>query len=101
LLFFLRHIHHGLNLQQSIDTRDGAHDPFSVLFLPRDRQLAHLAVEESVGSSTIDQLARRGYRMEVMPQRSLGPIFAASRGEHRLLQAAATPRLIQAYAITL
>jgi gamma-glutamyltranspeptidase/glutathione hydrolase len=98
LLLFLRHLHHGLTLQQAIDApmSHTAHFPNS--FYPRQRQPGHLAVEESFGETVISDLRARGHLLEVAPNWTIGRLVAASRDRDGLLHAAATPRLMQAYA---
>lgn len=98
LQLFLRHVHHGLNLQQAIDTpmSHTAHFPNS--FYPRQQKPGHLAVEESFGDDVISDLQARGHRLEVAPRWTIGRLVAASRDADGLLHAAATPRLMQAYA---
>lgn len=96
---FLRHVHHGLNLQEAIDLPmfNTLHFPSS--FYPRGSRPGHLLVEETVGPETIAELRRRGHDVEVAPAWSAGRLTAASKGEDGILRAAATPRLMQAYAI--
>ena len=96
---FLRHVHHGLNLQEAIDLPlfHTAHFPSS--FYPRQARPGHVLVEENVGEDTIAALRKRGHDVEVSPMWSAGRLTAASRGEDGILRAAATPRLMQAYAV--
>jgi gamma-glutamyltranspeptidase / glutathione hydrolase len=97
--FFLRHVHHGLNLQEAIDLPlfHTAHFPAS--FFPRGSRPGHLLVEESVGRDVIETLTKRGHDLEVAPAWSAGRLTAAKREKDGMLKAAATPRLMQAYAI--
>lgn len=99
LLFFLRHVHHGLNLQESIDMPMSHTSHFPNSFHPRDRKPGHLAVEENLGAETIEALKARGHKLEIAPEWTIGRMVAAARGEDGILRAAATPRLMQAYAI--
>ena len=94
LQFFLRHVHHGLNLQESIDSpmSHTAHFPSS--FYPRDRKPGHLAIEDGFGSETIAALRARGHHLDVTPQWTIGRMVAAARDEDGLLRAAATPPLV-------
>jgi len=96
---FLRHVHHGLNLQEAIDMPmfHTAHFPGS--FYPRDSRPGHLLVEETIGKEAIAELEKRGHDVEVAPAWSAGRLTAAKRGKDGVLRAAATPRLMQAYAI--
>ncbi len=67
LAFFLRRVHHGLNLQEAIDLPmfHTAHAPSS--FYPREAKPGHLCVEENVGEETIAALAARGHQIERAP----------------------------------
>jgi gamma-glutamyltranspeptidase/glutathione hydrolase len=98
LLLFLRHAHHGLNLQEAIDQpmSHTAHFPSS--FYPREQKPGHLMAEETYGAEVLDDLRSRGHEVEVAPAWTVGRLVAASRDKDGLLHGAATPRLMQAYA---
>lgn len=98
LAFFLRRVHHGLNLQEAIDLPmfHTAHAPSS--FYPREAKPGHLCVEENVGEETIQALAARGHQIELAPAWTVGRNTAAEKARDGFLKAAATPRLMQAYA---
>ena len=57
-----------------------------------------MLVEERFGSATIDGLRRRGHDVRVGDPWSLGRVCAAGRKDGMII-AAATPRLMQAYAV--
>jgi gamma-glutamyltranspeptidase/glutathione hydrolase len=97
LLFFLNHVLAGMNLQQAIDfpTFHTAHMPSS--FYPRQAQPGVLDVESRVGETVIEDLRRRGHRVNVRPAWSLGRVSAVAR-RNDLLYAAANPRGMQGYA---
>jgi len=99
LIFLLRRIHHGLNLQQGIDRPlfHSVHFPSS--FFPREALPGVAVLEESCGADTIAELRRRGHQVEVAPAWSAGRLTAAERDADGILRAAATPRLMQAYAV--
>ncbi|KGM31997.1 gamma-glutamyltransferase family protein [Inquilinus limosus] len=99
LQLFLRHVHHGLNLQEAIEQPmfHTAHFPSS--FYPRERKPGHLLAEESFGPEVLAELRRRGHALEEAPEWTVGRLVAASRDPDGLLHAAATPRLMQAYAV--
>jgi gamma-glutamyltranspeptidase/glutathione hydrolase len=99
LSFFLRHVHHHDNLQQAIDAPlfHTAHFPGS--FHPRTREAASLTAEENFAPNVLDALRRRGHRLTVVEPWSVGRLTAAARNPDGLLRAAATPRLMQAYAV--
>lgn len=98
LLFFLRHVHHGMNLQEAIDapTWHTTHMPSS--FYPRQAEPGRLLVEERVGADTIEALRKRGHRVSVEGPWSLGRTSAVSRDPDGLLKAGANPRGMQGYA---
>ena len=99
LILLLRHIHHGLDLQQSIDAPLFHSVHFPASFYPREALLGTAVVEESWGDRLIAELRRRGHKVKVAPQWSAGRLTAAVRGNDGILRAAATPRLMQAYAV--
>ena len=55
-------------------------------------------IEESFGQKTLEALRARGHDLEVVPAWTISRLVAASRDKDGLLHAAATPRLMQAYA---
>jgi gamma-glutamyltranspeptidase/glutathione hydrolase len=97
LLFFLNHLHFGMNLQQAIDfpTFHSAHMPSS--FYPREAQPRVLDVESRVSPAVVADLRRRGHLVNVRPAWSLGRVSAVAR-RHGVLYAAANPRGMQGYA---
>ncbi|WP_282606754.1 gamma-glutamyltransferase family protein [Pelagibius sp. Alg239-R121] len=99
LIFFLRHVHHGLNLQECIDFPlfHSMHFPSS--FYPRGAAPGHMMIEENVGPKILSDLEARGHIVNPAPEWSVGRLTAAKRDEDGLLRAAATPRLMQAYAV--
>ena len=98
MMMFLRHVHHGANLQEAIDMPMSHTQHFPSSFYPRDRKPGHLAIEASAGRETIDALRARGHDIEEVPAWSVGRLTAASRDADGMLHAAANPRLMQAYA---
>ena len=98
LAVFLRHVRHGLDLQAAIDAPlfTSRHWPSS--FYPRACDPGRLVVEERFGEETIGALRRRGHKVTVEGPWSLGRVCAVGR-QGGTLSAAATPRLMQAYAI--
>ncbi len=96
--FFLRHIHHGMNLQAAIDAPAFHSDHMPSSFFPRAADLGSLSVESRFPKATIEELKRRGHRVSEVDAWALGRISAA-RKDGALLRAAANPRLMQGYAI--
>jgi len=98
LAVLLRHIHHGLDLQAAIDMPLFTSRHFPQSFYPRTIEPNKLLVEDRFGSATIDRLRQRGHGVQVEGAWSLGRVVAAGRQDGMVI-AAATPRLMQAYAI--
>ena len=98
LIFFLRHVHHGLNLQEAIDAPLFHTPHVAASFYPRGARPGVMMIEESAGAAAIDALRARGHDVEVAEAWTVGRLTAASRDPDGLLRAAATPRLMQAYA---
>ncbi|MEE3652942.1 MULTISPECIES: gamma-glutamyltransferase family protein [unclassified Brenneria] len=99
LSFFLRYAHFGINLQQAIDLPLFHTTHFPGSFYPRTRQPGHLMIESSIGEATLSALKARGHDISVADPWTVGRLTAARRDADGLLRAAATPRLMQAYAI--
>jgi len=94
---FLRHVHAGMNLQESIDAPAWHSEHFPSSFWPRTSRPGVLVVEGRVPKQTIAELGRRGHLVEVGPDWSEGRLTAASR-DGRRRRAAANPRGMQGYA---
>ena len=99
LVFFLRYANHGLNLQATIDQPLFHSTHFPGSFFPRTRVPAGLMIEKRAGEATIAELRRRGHEITVAGDWDIGRLTAARRDDNGLLRAAATPRLMQAYAV--
>jgi gamma-glutamyltranspeptidase/glutathione hydrolase len=99
LIFLLRLAHGERNLQAAIDAPLFHTAHFQGSFYPRLAQPGHLMVEPSLGAETIAALTARGHLVEVAEEWSVGRLTAAARSAGGMLRAAATPRLMQAYAI--
>jgi gamma-glutamyltranspeptidase/glutathione hydrolase len=97
LQMFLRHVHCGMNLQESIDTPAWHSEHFPSSFWPREARPGVLVVESRLPQETAKELSRRGHTVEVGPEWSEGRLTAASR-EGKRRKAAANPRGMQGYA---
>ena len=99
LILLLRRIHHRLGLQRGIDMPlfHSVHFPSS--FYPREAMLGTAVVERGFAPAVFEDLRRRGHDIVEAPEWSVGRLTAAERGADGVLRAAATPRLMQAYAI--
>lgn len=98
LPFFLRYVHHGKNLQAAIDTPLFHTSHFPGSFYPRTSSPGEIMVERNIGADVLDELRRRGHKVTVADPWTVGRLTAARRDADGLLRAAATPRLMQAYA---
>lgn len=99
LAFLLRLIHHGMNLQEAIDGPLFHTAHLQASFYPRGTRPGHLMAEPHFPAATLDALRARGHRLEVSEPWAVGRLTAASIGPEGILKSAATPRLMQAYAI--
>jgi gamma-glutamyltranspeptidase/glutathione hydrolase len=95
--FFLRHVHAGLNLQEAIDAPAWHSEHFPSSFWPRTARPGVLVVEGRLPRKTVDELKRRGHKVELGPDWSEGRLTAASR-DGRRRRAAANARGMQGYA---
>ncbi|WP_426958673.1 gamma-glutamyltransferase family protein [Muricoccus radiodurans] len=94
----LRHLHHGLDLQAAIDMPLFTSRHFPQSFHPRTCEPGLLLMEERFGPAVIEGMRRRGHQVSVQGPWSLGRVCAAGRRRDGQVMAAATPRLMQAYA---
>ncbi|PDS79569.1 gamma-glutamyltransferase family protein [Rhizobium sp. L43] len=99
LSLFLRHAHHKLNLQAAIDQPLFHTSHFPSSFYPRTREPGSLMVEANFGADVLAALARQGHKLTVADEWTIGRLTAARRDADGLMRAAATPRLMQAYAV--
>jgi gamma-glutamyltranspeptidase/glutathione hydrolase len=99
LAFFLRYVHHGVNLQEAIDQPlfHTAHFPGS--FYPRTRAPGDLTAEANFPVEVLEALRQKGHQLTVADPWTVGRLTAARRDADGLLRAGATPRLMQAYAV--
>ena len=97
LTFFLRHVHHGLNLQEAIDAPMFHSEGFPSSFYPRGMKPGGLPMEDRFPKATVDELKRRGHRVELTGDWSISRLSAATR-DGEFLKAAANPRFMQGYA---
>jgi gamma-glutamyltranspeptidase/glutathione hydrolase len=99
LILFLRLVHGAVNLQEGIDAPLFHTGHFQSSFYPRGTRPGHLMAEPAFGTAVLDDLRARGHDVEVAEPWTVGRLTAASRDTGGMLRAAATPRLMQAYAI--
>ncbi|WOI55905.1 gamma-glutamyltransferase family protein [Palleronia sp. LCG004] len=99
LIWFLRFVHHGLGLQQGMDAPLFHSMHFQGSFFPRAVKTAEMMIEPAFGETVIDDLRARGHVVTVAEPWTIGRLTAAHRTADGQLSAAATPRLMQAYAV--
>jgi gamma-glutamyltranspeptidase / glutathione hydrolase len=98
LAVLMRHLHHGLDLQAAIDMPLFTSRHFPQSFYPRTVEPNKLLVEQRFGKKTVEALQARGHDVVVEGPWALGRVCAAGRKDGMVF-AAATPRLMQAYAV--
>ena len=98
LTFFVRHVHHGMNLQEAIDAPAFTSEHWPNSFWPRAAKPARLLVEGRLPKATVVELERRGHEVEVGADWSLGRLSAATR-DGDVYKAGANPRGMQGYAV--
>jgi gamma-glutamyltranspeptidase/glutathione hydrolase len=98
LHLFLRHVHFGMNLQESIDAPGFQTEHFPGSFYPRECDLGHLALEGRFPDATRKELEGRGHRVQIDEDWALGRMTAAAK-DGSMLKAGANPRFMQGYAI--
>ena len=96
-IFFLRHVLHGMNLQEAIDAPSFHSEHFPSSFYPRQSAPGRLVIEGRFPEATVSGLRERGHEVEVGPDWSEGRMCAASQDDG-LLKAAANARGMQGYA---
>jgi gamma-glutamyltranspeptidase / glutathione hydrolase len=98
LQFFLRHVHHGMNLQEAIDAPAFQTMHFPSSFYPRESAPGRLVLEDRFPPAVLADLRARGHRVELTDGWSLGRLSAVSRDAQGVLRAAANARGMQGYA---
>jgi gamma-glutamyltranspeptidase/glutathione hydrolase len=97
--FFLRHVHHAMNLQQAIDAPAFHSEHFPSSFWQRLAHPGRLVLEGRFPAATLGALRRRSHRVELADDWSEGRLSAAAREPDGLMKAAANPRGMQGYAV--
>ena len=99
LNFFLNHVHFGLDLQAAIDAPTWHTTHFPSSFYPREARPGEVLVEGRLDQAVVTELGRRGHKVVVGDDWSLGRVSAAGVDpETGMLTAAANPRGMQGYA---
>ena len=97
-IFLVRHLVHGMNLQEAIDAPSFHNEHHPGSFYPRSATPGRLVVEGRFTRETVAELQQRGHRVEVGDDWSEGRLSAA-RQDDGLFRAAANPRGMQGYAV--
>jgi gamma-glutamyltranspeptidase/glutathione hydrolase len=97
-IFFLRMVHHNLNIQEAIDAPSFHSEHFTSSFWPRAARPGKLVLEGRFADDVLAELVRRGHRAEKGDDWSEGRMSAA-RIEGGQLRAGANPRGMQGYAV--
>jgi gamma-glutamyltranspeptidase/glutathione hydrolase len=92
-------VHFGLGLQQGMDAPLFHSMHFQGSFFPREVRTGEMMIEPNVGEDVIADLRARGHKVIVADPWTVGRLTAAMREPDGMLRAAATPRLMQAYAV--
>ena len=95
---FLRHVHHGMNLQEAVDAPGFYTDHLPSSFYPREWKPGHLAVEADFPDATLAELDRRGHKLEIFGRWGMYNSVTMAARDGRVLRAAASPRRMQCYA---
>ncbi|MDA8584830.1 gamma-glutamyltransferase family protein [Rhodobacteraceae bacterium] len=99
LIWFLRFVHFGLGLQECMDAPLFHSMHFQGSFFPREVKPGEMMIEPNFAEGVIADLRARGHKVTVAEPWSIGRLTAAMRQPDGILRAAATPRLMQAYAV--
>jgi len=101
--FFLRHIVHGMNLQEAIDAPAWHVNHFPASFWPRKTTLNHISLESRFPEETIAALRAAGHEVKVGDPWSESRMAACTRSRdaegRMILRAGANPRGMQGYAV--
>jgi gamma-glutamyltranspeptidase/glutathione hydrolase len=98
LIAFLRHVHHGMNLQEMIDAPSFHSEHFPSSFYPRAAVPGRLVLESRFADATLQDLDRRGHLVEVTDPWSEGRLSAVTQ-HNGMIRAGANPRGMQGYAV--
>ncbi|WP_433022942.1 gamma-glutamyltransferase family protein [Kribbella sp. CA-294648] len=98
LLFLLRHLAGGQELQEAIDAPAWHTTAFPSSFYPRAAVPGNVTIESRLGPVVRDTLISKGHQVVETDPWSLGRLCAVSRTPDGILAAAANPRGMQGYA---
>ncbi|MDQ2805055.1 MAG: gamma-glutamyltransferase, partial [Pseudomonadota bacterium] len=98
LIFFLRMVHHNMNIQEAIDAPAFHSEHWPSSFWPRIARPGKMVIEGRFPDAVLAELVRRGHAAEKGEDWSEGRLSAA-RIEAGLLRAGANARGMQGYAV--
>jgi gamma-glutamyltranspeptidase/glutathione hydrolase len=78
LQFFLNVVHFGMNLQQAIDAPTVNSRDFASSFYPHDAHPNAVDAEDRIAPEVLEELGRRGHRVQVDPPWSHGGVLAVA-----------------------
>ncbi|GAA2735059.1 gamma-glutamyltransferase [Pedococcus aerophilus] len=100
LIFLLRHLVGGQELQEAIDAPSWHTTSFPGSFYPRQSEPGVLVAEDRLGADVLAGLEARGHTVRVSDPWSLGRLCAVTRDAGTgVLRAGANPRGMQGYAV--
>jgi gamma-glutamyltranspeptidase/glutathione hydrolase len=99
LIFFLNHVHFGMDLQAAIDEPTFHTEHFPSSFYPRGSRPGSLAVEGRFDARVVEELKARGHDVSIAGDWALGRVSAAASEADGVLKAAANARGMQGYAV--
>jgi gamma-glutamyltranspeptidase/glutathione hydrolase len=97
LTFFLRMVHHRMNIQQAIDCPSFHTEHWPSSFWPRIARPGKVVLEGRLGTGVLEALRARGHLAELGELWSEGRLSGARR-EAQMIYAGANPRGMQGYA---
>jgi gamma-glutamyltranspeptidase/glutathione hydrolase len=98
VIFFLRMVHHNMNVQEAIDSPSFHSEHWPSSFWPRVARPGKLVLEGRFADAVAAELKRRGHHAEKGDDWTEGRL-SASRIEHGQYRAGANPRGMQGYAV--
>lgn len=100
LIFLLRHLVQGQDLQEAIDAPMWNTPAFPSSFWPRATEPGVIVVEDRMDADVVDGLRARGHQVRLSDPWSLGRMCAVRRDpDNGVLSAGANPRGMQGYAV--
>ena len=99
LSFLLRHIHHGMGLQEAIEAPSFHAEHWPNSFYPRQASPGKVVIEGRYDGDVVRSLEARGHAVTVGGDWSEGRLSAVARGSDGTVRAAANPRGMNGYAV--